>query len=267
MKDIIARRQFDPLFIWLDIAFLVVFIVLLLAKKKYATVVVGLIFGVVYFIVDYCFFHLVFNSRSISEGYSMFWVLLWMSMSYGFTNFAWIWLWISKDKNLLEWSLLILCWWICCPLITALFSSGESLIIIQRTTGEYHGIMAIILFVGYLGVILWNICQRDRNLRVNIFWLLSIGILVQFGWETGLLIGGIRSAGFESVTDKIMTLVVNSLLETNLGMPYIFAIFIAYSKKFTEKIKRRGDSLDFRDRIIENNAEKVRGEYVSAFLQ
>ena len=31
-----------------------------------------------------------------------------MSVSYGFTNFAWIWLWISKDKNLFEWSFLIL---------------------------------------------------------------------------------------------------------------------------------------------------------------
>lgn len=33
-------------------------------------------------------------------------MLLWMSMSYGFTNFTWIWLWLSKDKHLLEWSLL-----------------------------------------------------------------------------------------------------------------------------------------------------------------
>ena len=28
-------------------------------------------------------------------------------------------------------------------------------------------------------------------------WL-SIGVLVQFGWEAGLLLGGIRSAGFAS---------------------------------------------------------------------
>lgn len=60
--------------------------------------------------VDYGIFHLVCHSRGISDGYSLFWVLLWMSMSYGFTNFAWIWLWLSKDKNLFEWSLLILLW-------------------------------------------------------------------------------------------------------------------------------------------------------------
>lgn len=34
MDDIIARRQFVPLYIWLDIAFLVLFAAALLWKKK-----------------------------------------------------------------------------------------------------------------------------------------------------------------------------------------------------------------------------------------
>ena len=95
------------IFGWTSV-FLLVLAGLLLWKKKYMTVLVGLFFGLVYFAVDYGLFHLVFHARTISEGYSLFWVLLWMSMSYGFTNFAWIWLWISKDKRLLEWSALIL---------------------------------------------------------------------------------------------------------------------------------------------------------------
>lgn len=102
MTEIIARRQFAPLYIWLDIAFLCVFLVLLLMKKKYMTVLVGLVMGLVYMLVDYGIFHLVCHSRSISEGHSLFWVLLWMSMSYGFTNFTWIWLWLGKDEHLLN---------------------------------------------------------------------------------------------------------------------------------------------------------------------
>ena len=143
MDDIIARRQFDPLYIWLDIAFLLVLAGLLLWKRKYMTVLVGLFFGLVYFAVDYGLFHLVFHARTISEGYSLFWVLLWMSMSYGFTNFAWIWLWISKDKRLFEWSALILFWWLCAPMIAATFGRGEP-IVIQRTTGAYHGYMEFV---------------------------------------------------------------------------------------------------------------------------
>ena len=237
MTEIIARREFSPYYIIFDIAFLAVFAALLLWKKKYMTVLVGFLAGLLYMIVDFGIFHLVCNSRSISDGYSLFWVLLWMSMSYGFTNFAWIWLWISKDKHLFEWSFLILMWWFVCPLLTKTFAPANvENIVIQRTTGEYHGYMAAILVVGYLGLI--------------------IGVLVQFGWEAGLLIGGIRSAGF-ALSEKFAPLIVNSLLETNLGMPYIFLIFIAYTSCFTEQMKRRSAPLSLTERIRENNRERV----------
>lgn len=266
MTEIIAKRQFDPLYIWLDIAFLLVFTALLLIKKKYMTVIIGFLSGILYMIVDFGLFHLLFRSREIFNGYSLFWVLLWMSMSYGFTNFAWIWLWISKDKHLFEWTLLILCWWVSCPLIADTFGGYADPVIIQRTTGSYHGYMALILFAGYLFLIAWNLLCKDKKHRVNIPWLLAIGILVQFGWEAGLLIGGIRSAGFTSMSDKLMTTVVNSLVETNLGMPYIYFIFLAFSKKFKENLSRRSSPLTLKERIVENNSEKVKSESVSEYL-
>ncbi len=257
MTEIIVRRQFAPLYIWLDIVFLLVFLFLLIWKKKYMTVLVGLTMGIVYMLVDYGIFHLLLHTRTITQGYSLFWVLLWMSMSYGFTNFTWIWLWLSKDKHLFEWSLLILAWWFCCPLITQTFAGDAAPIVIQRTTGSYHGYMAIILFVGYLGLIIYNLFQKDKKRQIHIPWILAIGILVQFGWEAGLLLGGIRSAGFKSVGDKLLTLMVNSLLETNLGMPYVFCIFIAYSSKFTEQLRPRKHKISFFERIVENNNERV----------
>lgn len=254
--ELIALRQFEPLYIWLDIGFLMVLAGLLLWKKKYMTVLVGFIMGLVYMAVDYGIFHLVCHSRSISEGYSLFWVLLWMSISYGFTNFVWIWLWLSKDKHLFEWSALILFWWFCCPLITHTFAGNEAPIVIQRTTGSYHGYMAVILFVGYLGAIIYNLCQTKKDNQIHIPWLLSIGILVQFGWEAGLLLGGIRSVGF-SLVDKLMPLIVNSLLETNLGMPYVYAIFVLITGRFTEQLTRREKPQSFVGRIRENNQQKL----------
>ena len=72
--EIIAKRQFDPMYMWLDIAFLILFAALLVVKKKYATVAVGLFFGAVYMFVDYGIFHLATGSREIFNGYSLFWV-------------------------------------------------------------------------------------------------------------------------------------------------------------------------------------------------
>lgn len=94
--------------------------------------------------------------------------------------------------------------------------------------------------------------------RVNIPWLLAIGILVQFGWEACLLIGGVRSAGVGTVADKLRLLLVNSLLETNLGMPYIYLIFLAVTCRFTEQMKRREVCLTVPERIAENNGEQAR---------
>ena len=92
MTELIARRAFSPVYIGLDTAFLLLFAALLLWKRRYMTVVVGGLAGILYMLVDYGIFHLLCGARSISPGYSLFWVLLWMSMSYGFTSFTWIWL-------------------------------------------------------------------------------------------------------------------------------------------------------------------------------
>lgn len=255
--EIIAQRVFNPLYIYLDIAFLVFFLGLLVFKKKYLTFIFALSGGVLYMIVDYGIFHLLMHTRSI-EGGNLFLVLLWMSMSYGITNFAWLWLWMSKDKRLFEWSLLIMVWWICAPMIAATFGANLAPIKIQRTTGAYHGYMAIILFASYAAAIVYNLVQKDRSKHFPLLWLLIIGVLVQFGWEFSLLIGGIRSAEFASMGDKLMTLVVNSLLETNLGAVPIFCIYALVTQRFTEDCKKRGQKVTFTERIKEINAMRVR---------
>lgn len=251
--EIVAQRQFGTTYIILDLIFLLLLLLLLLWQKKYMTVLVGAAAGILYMLVDYGIFHLLCHTRSISQGHSLFWVLLWMSMSYGFTNFTWIWLWISRDRNLKEWSLLILLWWFCCPLMAASFGSGDDMITIQRTTGAYHGYMAVLLFIGYLGVILWNLRHERKRQRIPVGWLLGIGILVQFGWEAALLLGGIRSAAIPSWDEKWMTLIVNSLLETNLGIPYVYVLYLLYTSRFTEQLHRREQRLSFMEALEENN--------------
>ncbi len=248
--DIIASRDFNLTYIILDSIFLVIFAILLFCKKRYLTLIWALFGGILYFAVDYGIFHLLTHSRSITGG-DMFWVLLWMSMSYGFTNFAWIWLALRKDKHLKEWTLLIFIWWIACPILSEMAPSEE--IHIQRTTGQYHWIMALILFLSYLGVIIYNLMNQHEEAKVNILRLFLIGVLVQFGWEFSLLIGGIRSSNL-SFEEKIMTLIVNSLLETNLGLPLMFFIYLSITSKINENLTKNHYSI--KERLIELNASK-----------
>ncbi|MCM1367668.1 MAG: hypothetical protein NC184_02505 [Roseburia sp.] len=253
-NEIIAQRVFNPLYIILDSVFIVLLLSALVVKKRYMTVLFSIFGGVLYMIVDYGIFHLALHTRSI-EGGSMFWVLLWMSMSYGITNFALIWIWVSKDRYYIEYTAAIWIWWICCPIIASM--GGDATIKIQRTTGAYHGFMAVFMCVSYFALIVYNLLQKDKDKRFNIVWLFALGILVQLGWEVGLLIGGIRSAEFD-VFQKLMTLVTNSLIETNLGLPALYCIYLLLSSRRNEDLTKHDARQTFTERLKSNNAERYR---------
>ena len=227
--EIIAAREFNFLYIYLDSAWLLILFFIFIYTKRYMAIIAGLAGAAIYFIVDYGIFYLLLGTRTVS-GANPAILLLWLSISYGFTNFAWIWLWLDRDGHALEWSILIISGWFTTALLSKNFSSNFALVSIQRGTSSYHGVMALILLVGYSILIIKNIKRSDSGKeKINIFWILSIGVLVQFSWEAVLLISGIRNPGF-------MPLIVNSLLETNLGLPYLFLIHRAISTRFEENL-------------------------------
>ncbi len=227
--DVMPARVFNSLYIYLDIIWLFIVFAILLITKRYQAIFVGLIGGIIYYFVDYGIFYLALGTR-IVEGANPATFLLWLSISYGFTNFVWIWLWLDRDGYALEWSLFIISGWLSVALLSQNFGSNFSQISILRGTSSYHGIMALILFIGYSILIIKNIKGRKKGKdRIKILWILAIGILVQFAWEAILLITGIRPMG-------IMPLILNSLIETNLGLPYLYLIHKLISKRYEENL-------------------------------
>ncbi len=247
---IIARRTMNYSYPIIDTVFLVFFCALLIFNKKYRALIWGLIGGVIYFLVDYGIFHLLTHSRSI-ENANLFWVLLWMSMSYGLTNFVWIWLWFEKDEHFWGYSAVIFFWWIVCPMISEMFTAAP-IFTIERTTGSYHGVMGLILFVSYAAVLIYNM-RVPKERRANILWMLAIGIMVQLGWEFSLLVSGIRSGGMTGF-EMFKTLAVNSLVETNLGIPSMYLIFV-YATRFLDK-RQMLTGLNKNRLLVQNGAEK-----------
>jgi hypothetical protein len=227
--DYLVSRELNGLYIVVDIIFLLFLGFLLLKFKKRLTFLFGLSGAFLYFLVDYGIFYMLLGTREV-VGANTFWFLLWLSASYGFTNFVWIWLFLNKDKSILEWSLLIIMGWVAVALLSQSFGSSFSLIQISRGTGSYHGVMALILFIGYAIVIVKNIKNEDSE-RLPIFKMLMIGIIVQFSWEAVLLLSGIRPNGWNPI-------IINSLLETNLGIPYLFFIHKYITKKHQEDLSK-----------------------------
>lgn len=223
--DFTVSRTFSSLYILLDIVWLLALAGLLLYFKRRLAVIVGLLAGLVYFLVDFGIFYKLLGTRQIN-GADPFWFLLWLSMSYGFTNFAWIWLLLDGDGHAVEWSLLPILGWITVGQLSHNFGGGFTEITISRGTGTYHGIMALILCAGYLYLVFRNLRGREK---VNILWLIAIGVGVQFAWEASLLINGIRPPLWQPI-------IVNSLIETNLGIPYTYHIHRAITKRWNEDL-------------------------------
>lgn len=211
----IVARELNGLYIVLDCIFLLAIGYLLLRSKRFLAFYFGIAGAIIYFIVDYGIFYLLLGTRVVVGADPMLF-LLWLSISYGFTNFLWIWLFLDRDKNIIEWSLLIIISWFSIAMIAQGFGGQFPTIQIQRGTGSYHGFMAIMLIVGYVIVISKNLLSEHEP-PIPLLRLLFIGIIVQLSWESVLLLSGIRPQGFKP-------LIINSLLETNLGIPYLFFI-------------------------------------------
>ncbi|QBF34377.1 hypothetical protein EG856_00290 [Mycoplasmopsis phocirhinis] len=223
----IPSRQMNLTLVILDIIFLLFLYSLLIYKKKYMTTLFALAGGLLYFVVDWGIFYKALNQRVVI-GANPFWFLLWLSMSYGTTNFLLIWLAIKKDKHLLHFALIIVIWWICSPIISKLQSNAQQ-IIIWRHTGKYHWVMAMILVIGYFALITYNLITKQSQLPI--VRMLIIGISVQFAWEFALMINGIRKLQWGPI-------IIDSLIETNLGIPYIYLIQKSISKKWNENLSK-----------------------------
>ena len=154
--EIVAARTLNTLYIYLDIIWLLAYAAILIYNRRYLAVIVGAAGGLIYFAVDYGVFYLALGTRIIN-GADPFWFLLWLSVSYGFTNFAWIWLLLDKDGKAVEWSTLTLAGWVAVAALSQNFGSSFPVVSIQRGTGGYHGIMALILLAGYTYLILKNL--------------------------------------------------------------------------------------------------------------
>jgi hypothetical protein len=218
--DVTAARSLPTLYIILDCAWLAVFAAVLLWRKKYRASLVGLAGGILYFLVDYGIFYLLLHTRVVT-GASTLWFLLWLSMSYGFTNMAWAWLMLDRDGHGIQWSVLVVSGWLAVGFLSQGYGGAFPVVHISRGTAGYHGAMALVLAAGYVLLVVRNL--RGGRPPVNLPWLAAIGIGIQGAWELVLLLSGIRPPG-------VVPLIVNSLLETNMGMPWLFLIHEALSR-------------------------------------
>ena len=101
IQDYAVSRELNTLYIMLDIIFLGLLGYALLKSKRKLAFFFGIAGALLYFLVDYGIFYLLLGTREVDGANTMLF-FLWLSTSYGFTNFAWIWFLRDNDKRIIE---------------------------------------------------------------------------------------------------------------------------------------------------------------------
>ena len=65
MNNYLVARSFNVLYIWIDTILLLAFVCILMRLRRWAALVVGLLGGVLYFIVDYGLFYVLLGTRTV----------------------------------------------------------------------------------------------------------------------------------------------------------------------------------------------------------
>lgn len=261
ISNIIPTRNFNMTYILLDCLFLVFLVTLLIVKKKYLTLAWSGFGGLLYLFVDFGLFYLASHTREIYingellDAGGHFWVLLWLSFSYGIPNFTFIWMALNKDKHFWFFTLLIVGWWLVAPTLSQFgeMSAFEGSFLSYtvktlRLTNNFHWIMAGFLVIGYGFLIAYYLIKGKGDLKKHLKTLLIlnlIGFMAQFSWELPLLLNGIRPYNETS----IQTLLINSCIETNSGMVYFYLFHWWLTKKVgvteTLKIEKPAEVVEF----------------------
>ncbi len=220
MYDVI--RTFGADYIFFDLAFLAIFIFLLIKHKQKIPLLMFFIGGLfINFFVDWgIWLHTgireIILPTNFIGGTILFFI--WFSLSYG-VEYAYIFLMFDKkNTKKLKWTLFILFGWILVALLSQSVSINDTSITVVRYMSNLR-IMRIVIVV--LGYSLLFALKYDWK---KILYLFFIGFLIHFMMEFSLLITNIRPSSF-------WILLENSLIEFNMGIPVFYLLYDKILKK------------------------------------
>lgn len=215
-------RSFGTDYIYFDLIFIVIFILLLVKFRKKIPLIAFFIGGLlINFLVDWgIWLHNGIREVSIPPDFigGILLFFIWFSLSYG-VEYAYIFLMFEKKSNKIAWTALIFIGWILVALLSQIISINDTSITTIRHMSSLRFLEVIILIIGYSLLFLMKYNWK------KIVYLFFIGFLIHFMMEFSLLITGIRPG-------SLLILIENSIIEFNMGVPFFYILYDKILKKF-----------------------------------
>lgn len=225
MSNYVART-FDMDFMYLDIAFCAVWMLVLLRQKHTTALWFGLFGAMVVFLVDDILWLRIQQTRFLEVPFNRDLFLLYFSFTYGMIEFSYVTVMFGTKsmKTKALWTLFLYGGWLATALISQHVGIDDRTIDIGRDMSNARIIQIAMVAGGYLLLLVLKYTWRPMKSLTfpRMLYLFLVGGLVHFGMEITLLASGIRPA--ENYVDVLL---FNSLLEFNMGIPILYILWTA----------------------------------------
>jgi hypothetical protein len=140
---------------------------------------------------------------------------------------------VNKNISRLYWTLFLYVGWIASALMSQKLPIDDRSIDIYREMAGIRPVQISIVVIGYVLLIVMKYSWKSiRHLRWRtLAYLFIVGVLVHFGMEFSLLITGVRPSG-----NLINVLLFNSLLEFNMGIPFLYMMWVFFREKCNPQV-------------------------------
>ena len=240
-------------FIYFDIIFLIIWIGFMIKKKYWIPLIWGFIGFIVYIITEVVIWYWLMGVRHYNGPLNVAIFFIWFSFSAGFAQFSYVFLMMEKRnmKEIIFWTVLFYLGWTFVSLGSQLIPINDALIEVSREMNEGNqriifSILTIINLILGLGLVYM------KKIRIqDVVYLFIIGILVEFCLEFTLSISGIRQ---QQGTWSLEMMIINTLIEFNMGIIIMYIIFVGFKVKRDENYYDPLGIVDFKEIKTDFNA-------------
>ena len=224
-SQIVSREVYFSV-VYFDLAAVVLWIALILINKHYRPAIFMAVGYAIYLLVDAVFWMAILKIRVIHSDISPWLIQLWLQLGPGIIHPSWVCLMLEgtfgreEDRKRINRTFWTFAFFLVqfCPVFFQQSFHTDDKIVVSRTMDSQRGFFILFGCLGYM-----YLCYQKVPVK-HILTLLLIGFTAEGFFEFSLFLSGVRQ-------ESLKTVLFDSLLEFNVGMPYIFILWIMMYKK------------------------------------